>query len=199
MRSGPAGSALWNEGLCGRHHEGPQLMCKSLGGYRLQDMSQHVLITIVCISLACARGISTLVTEALCAPGTPVPKSWREVRVPTSVTTMRLPPSYREAGSGAWSRPDSSAIRVSRRAHVTRDPRDPEGIGITTGPRGTVQLGDQSVGFTTWEEFYQTGEVWYGMSATLEEEPGTDLEVRTLARKANAQLEQLRVLHSLRH
>jgi len=62
-----------------------------------------------------------------------------------------------------------------------------------------VQLGDQSVGFTTWEEFYQTGEVWYGMSATWEEEPGTDLEVRALARHANAQLEQLRVLHSLQH
>jgi hypothetical protein len=196
VRSGPAGSALWNEGLCGRHHEGPQLMRKSLGGYRLQDMSQHVLITIVCISLACARGISTLVTEALCAPGTPVPKSWREVRVPTSVTTMRLPRSYRETGTGVWSRPDSSEIRASRRAHPTANPRDPE-VGIRTGPRCLVLLGGQSVGFTTWEEFYQTGEVWYGMSATWEEEPGTDIEVKALARSANAQRQQLRVLHSL--
>ena len=117
--------------------------------------------------------------------------------MPTSVTTMHLPPSYREAGSGVWSRPDSSAIRVARRAHPTRDPRDPEGIGITTGPRCRVQLGDQSVGFTTWEEFPQTGGVWYGTSATWEEEPGTDVEVKALARNANAQLEQLRVLHSL--
>jgi len=160
-------------------------------------MSQHALIAIVCVSLACAIAASTLDTEALCAPATPLPTSWREVRVPSSVTTIRLPPSYREAGSGVWSRPDSSAIRVSRRAHPTRDPRDPEGIGVTTGPRCTVQLGDQSVGFTTWEEFYHTGEVWYGMSATWEDEPGTDVEVKALARNANAQLEQLRVLHSL--
>jgi hypothetical protein len=60
-----------------------------------------------------------------------------------------------------------------------------------------VQLGSQTVGFTTWEEFYQTGEVWYGMSATWEEEPDTDFEVKALARNANAQREQLRVLHSL--
>jgi hypothetical protein len=159
-------------------------------------MSQHALITIVCVSLACARAASTLGTEALCAPATRLPTSWREVRVPTSVMTIRLPPSYREAGNGVWSRRDSSAIRVSRRAHPTPDPSDPE-VGIRTGPRCTVQLGDQSVGFTTWEEFYQAGEVWYGMSATWAEEPGTDVEVKALTRNSNAQLEQLRVLHSL--
>ena len=27
-----AWSALWSEGLCGRHHDGPQLMRQSLGG-----------------------------------------------------------------------------------------------------------------------------------------------------------------------
>jgi hypothetical protein len=173
-------------------------MRHSLGGSRPQDMSQHILITIVWVLLACARGASTLGTEVLCAPATLPPTSWREVGVPTSMMTMRLPTSYHAVDSGAWIRPDSSSIRISRRPHPTPDPRDPEGIGIRTGPRCTVQLGDQLVGFTTWEEIYQTGEVWYGMSASWEEEPGTDVELRALASNANVQLEQLRVLHSLK-
>jgi hypothetical protein len=149
------------------------------------------------MSVACARGIATLGTEQLCAPVQEAPKSWREVAVPTSVATLRVPPSYKETGSG-WVGPDSNLIRVARRAHPTRDPRDPEGIGIATGPICTVLLGHEPVGLTKWEEFPLTGGVWHGTSATWEEEPGIDIEVVAVARDTKAQLEQIRVLRSVR-
>jgi hypothetical protein len=80
-------------------------------------------------------------------------------------------------------------VRAQRSAGALRKP--------SCKGRGTTARGDQPVGFTTWEEFHQTGGVWYGTSATWEGEPGTDTELMALARDANAQLEQLRALRSI--
>jgi hypothetical protein len=160
-------------------------------------MRKLQLTAIVWVSFACRPSAAALGPEALCGLSEPAPASWAEVNVPTSKATLRLPPSYKEAGIG-WHGPDSSILRVSMPARRVADSRDPEGTGIVTGPLCRVQLGDRLVALNKWEELPGTGGLWHGTSVTWEETPGADVEIVALARNTKAQLEQIRVLRSIK-
>jgi hypothetical protein len=165
-------------------------------------MSKQCIIAILAVLAGCARSTPMLGTQAFCQPPEPAPSAWREVRLPASAATIRLPPSYVSDGPG-WRGPHGARLTVTWRPH--RHLVVPDSTTISTpeafivgGPECSPEIAGRAVYLERTAEFPGSdGSLLWFTTATWEERAGTDIVVTAGARDTRAQLEQLRSIWSL--
>ena len=167
-----------------------------LGGSRLRIMGKRLILAGYCLLTACARNAGLLSSAEFCDQMRPVPSSWRETKIPASAATLRLPRSYVN-DDNVWRGPRGGFISVTWHPHRQPQPPAPGSI-MVGGPECSHQLGERTVSFERWAEFPVAGGLRYVTVARWEEVAGTDVAVTAGAMDAKEQLEQLRVIHSLR-
>lgn len=195
---------MWRRPISTHVSSGPRsrcrLTCASVPA-KSRGFKQCIIAVLAALT-GCARTTPTLSTQAFCQRTKPAPADWREVRLPASAATMRLPPSYVSEGPG-WHGPDGARLTVTWRPHrrlVVHDSATistPEAFAVG-GPECSPEIAGRTVYLERTAEFPSSDSslLWL-TTATWEEMPGTDVLVTAGARDTGAQLEQLRAIWSL--
>ena len=159
-------------------------------------MSKQLMLGLFFVS-ACAPKAAVLSTASFCQQPKPAPSGWKEVAVPASAATLRLPSSY-VSEANAWRGPRGGSIATAWHPHRQARPRAPDAIRAG-GPECHRQLGDHTVSLERWAEFPGSGAngIQIVTVARWEEMPGTDVALIAIAMDTKEQLEQLRILHTL--
>ena len=103
---------MWRRPISTHVSSGPRsrcrLTCASVPA-KSRGFKQCIIAVLAALT-GCARTTPTLSTQAFCQRTKPAPADWREVRLPASAATMRLPPSYLSEGQAGMD-PTARALR----------------------------------------------------------------------------------------